>query len=189
MRRLPAGLVLTLALAGCGVTTEAAPRDVNPPRGPFSALAASAAATPAAVPSGSVDEQLFFIRDSKLVAVTRHVDIASTAQELVDALEAGPTETERTAGLSTALGGTDVISAVTLTGDRAELALTSPVDSGTRSDVVLAYAQLVCTLTARADITTVVFTQDGTAVGVPRGDLSLSDGPLTAADYSVLIAG
>lgn len=187
IRRLLLALLMVLGVAGCGVTIESHPRGVEPPPGPFAGLVSAQPSAPATAASGSIDETLYFVRDGKLVAVTRHVDRAATVAEAVAALQAGPTETERGTGLSTSLAGPGVVTAITVNGDQASIALTAPVDGGSRADETLAYAQLVCTLTARPDIHSVVFTSDGQPIGVPRGDGSLSPGPLTAADYSMLL--
>lgn len=73
------------------------------------------------------------------------------------------------------------------------VALSTPVADTARKDEVLAYAQLMCTLTALPQIDGVVFTNNGAPVAVPRGDGSLppliagAPMPLTAADYTDLI--
>ncbi|MEV0271482.1 GerMN domain-containing protein [Hamadaea sp. NPDC050747] len=187
IRRLILTALLTLTVAGCGVTVEPHPRGVEPPPGPFAGLASAQPSAPATAASGSVDQTLYFVRDGRLVAVTRHVDNPATVDEAVAALQAGPTETERASGLATALAGTDVVTGITVAGDQASIALTAPVEGGSRADETLAYAQLVCTLTARTDIRSVVFTSNGQPIGVPRGDGALSTEPLTAADYSTLV--
>jgi hypothetical protein len=56
-----------------------------------------------------------------------------------------------------------------------------------RTDDILAFAQIVCTLTSRGDIRSVTFTRAGEPVEVPRADSSLTRNPLTAHDYTPLI--
>ncbi|NUR69704.1 MAG: GerMN domain-containing protein [Hamadaea sp.] len=182
-------LAAVLLVAGCGVSTESDPRGVSPPPGPFAGLTSPRPSAPATAATGRIDEVLYFILAGRLVPVTRRVDLQPSVTELISALRAGPAPTEREAGLTTALGGTDVVAAVSISGSRVELALAAPVEGSGRADEALAYAQLVCTLTAHADIQDVVFTRDGSPVGVPRGDGSLSEGPLTADDYSRLLGG
>ena len=60
------------------------------------------------------------------------------------------------------------------------------LESTARTDQVLAYGQIVCTLDALPDIDGVSFMHGGEAVQVPKGDASLSKDVLTAADYSNL---
>ncbi|MEV6968314.1 GerMN domain-containing protein [Hamadaea sp. NPDC051192] len=180
-------LVAGVGVTGCGVPAESEPRSVSPPPGPFAGLSSPVPSAPATTATGRLTEMLYFVLDGKLIPVTRRVDAQPTVDELINALQVGPTKTERDTGLSTALGGTNVVAAFSVAGDRVELTLTAPVDGNGRADEALGYAQLVCTLTARGDIHGVVFTRDGHPVGVPRGDGSLSEGPLTAADYSMLL--
>ncbi len=188
-RRARAGLTAAVAavvLAACGVPLEEEPRTVEPPRGPF---AAAGSPTPASPPqAGTVAQPLYFVRGDRLVAVLRRVQTLPGVRDHVEDLVAGPTRAEADAGLANALGGDTVIGAVRLEGSRAIVDLEDAPESGGRSDEVLALGQVVCTLTARADVATVSFWQEGQALGVPRADGSLSQAPLTVADYSGLIA-
>jgi hypothetical protein len=140
-------------------------------------------------PSGSVRERLFLVRDGALVPVVRHVPTQPTAEALVTDLLAAPDDAERAAGLTTALLGAPPVTAVHVVNGLAQVELAQPAEGATRNDDQLAYAQIVSTLTARPDITGVVFVRDGQPLGVPRGDGSRSTGPLTAADYANLISG
>ncbi len=179
---LAAGLVA--ASAGCGLPAENSAREVEPPRGPYQAWTSQ---TPQAADSGTVPERLYLLDNDKLVLVVRHVRTESTIDELIRDLLAGPTDGERRAGLTSALLGSDVIAGARLTGGEAVIELTARLDQTGRTDQVLAFAQIVCTLTARPEITGVTFTRDGRRIGVPRADGSLSQGPLTASDYSTLV--
>lgn len=177
------GAAAAVALYGCGVTAEDTPRGINPPRSPFPALAPSTTAGT----SGAVSQTLYLVKGDRLVAVTRHVESPPTPTGLVTALVAGPTDSERQQGLTSALLAATTIAGVRAAGDRVMVELAGPVEEAPRTDAVLAYAQLVCTLAAIPTVTGVTFTRDGEPVGVPRADGSLSEGPLTAADYASLI--
>ena len=187
MRRLSSTLAVLLVLvamvAGCGVPDEPQPRPIAPPRGPFQALVSP---SPAVKASGPVTEQLCLVRDGALVTVTRHVDTEPTIERLIADLLAGPTEEERAGGLSSALLGGDAVAGAEVRDGVAVVGLSAPIEGSVRTDEVLAYAQLVCTLTKRSGVTGVEFTRDGRPIAVPRADGSLSDGPLTAADYAGL---
>jgi len=181
-------LALALAntvLAGCGVTAETTPRPITPPRG---FLQTTTPPTPEPTGNGPVTEQLFLVKDSALIPVTRHVDHQPTTDDLLADLLAGPDDSEQAEGLSSALQGGDVVSNIHVSDRRAVVELSTTIENAARNDEVLAYAQLVCTLTARADITGVTFTHNGQPIGVPRADGSLTQGPLTAADYTTLLA-
>jgi hypothetical protein len=188
MRRWPvpfAAVLLVAAITGCGVPDEPDPRPVTPPRGPFQALVSP---TPAVTASGPVTERLCLVRDGALVTVTRHIAAQPTVQRLIADLLAGPTDDEQASGLSSALLGGDLVAGIQVRGSRAVVDLTAAIEGAARSDEVLAYAQLVCTLTGRDDISDVVFTRAGNPIAVPTGDGSLSTGPLTLADYRGLVA-
>jgi hypothetical protein len=180
---LPVAALLVAAAAGCGVTPDDRPRTITPPRGPFQALASP---HPTAV-NGAIPQTLFLVKEDKLVAVTRRFEAPPTPRDLLAALAAGPTDAERGRGLTSALLGGTAVTGVRATAGQARVDLAAAVEGAPRTDEVLAYAQLVCTLTARPDITGVTFFRDGTPVGVPRADGSLSTGPLIAADYAPLV--
>jgi len=109
-----------------------------------------------------------------------------TVQQLVGDLLAGPTPDERSDGVTSALRPTDV-AGVQVSDGRATVELTEMLDGSGRTDQMLAFAQLVCTLTAKHGITSVAFTHAGQPIGVPRADGSLSHAPATAADYAGLL--
>jgi hypothetical protein len=182
---LAVAVLAVAALAGCGVSPERDPRPIDQPKGPFGALASS---PPAVTASGSVPERLFLVKDGMITAVTRHVEREPTLDELIADLLNGPNESEGDAGMTSALLGGQVVSEVHLDGGQAMVELALPTEGTGRTNDVLAYAQVVCTLTARPDVRGVVFTRDQQAVGVPRADGQLSLGPLTAADYAALVA-
>jgi hypothetical protein len=185
MRRLAGLAVLTTlaAVAGCGVPVDAEPRAVDPPNGANPALSAAAPNRP-----GAVSERLCLVRNDLLSAVARSTHQAASLDTHLRLLLDGPTEAERDAGFTSALTGTTPVRTVSQArgivtvniGDR-------PEDTG-RSDEVLGFGQIVCTLTTRPDVAAVAFAQDGRPLGVPRADGSLSPGPLTAADYADLLA-
>jgi len=126
------------------------------------------------------------VRDNQLVAVDRRVEDARSPERLVEDLVSGPTPQERAAGLDSALAGTSYITGVRVRGGTAVVGLAA--DNPIRNDETLAYGQIVCTLTARADIVSVRFGQAGRPGEVPRGDGALTGEPVTEADYANLVA-
>lgn len=160
---------------------------MDPPNGVSHAWPTQTPLDPA--PStGAVPARLYMVRDGELVAVIRHADTHPGVGELVDNLLAGPTDTEQSKGLTSALLGNDIVVGVRLNDGRATVELTDTLDETGRSDQILAFAQIVCTLAAKPGVTAVSFTQDGQPVGVPRADGSLSESPATAADYASLLS-
>ncbi|GAB1692859.1 GerMN domain-containing protein [Krasilnikovia sp. M28-CT-15] len=178
LRLVPA---VVLVAAGCGVPVDEQPRDL---RGPGLAYGSSA---PAPDRFGPAVERLYLVRDGGLVRVVRRVPAARTPQQMLQDLLAGPTSAEHQDGLGSALS-TMKIDGMNLSQRRASIEIGRAAEQGTRSDEILAYGQIVCTLTSQsAEVGTVSFTSGGKPLGVPRGDGSLSSDPLTIADYADLI--
>ncbi|WP_144128116.1 GerMN domain-containing protein [Catellatospora sichuanensis] len=176
------GLLLAAGATGCGVPAEDTARIIEQ-----SATASPAAPTPAAEATGPATEKLYLLRDGHLVAVQRRVSANPDAQQLLAHLLAGPTPAEQDADLTSALTGTTAINSATDAAGSATVELSTALEGTGRSDDVLAFGQLVCTLSSRPDINQVVFTRQGARVGVPRGNGALTEDPLTCADYANLV--
>lgn len=181
---LAATVLAALALAGCGIAPQSDAQPIEPPRGPFQAVISP---SPLPTSSGSFTETLYLVKDELIVPQVRHVAADASVDELISDLLAGPTEAESAAGLSSALVGVEV-TGVRVDRGFATVDLAAPIEGGGRNDNLLAYAQVVCTLTARRDVLAVTFTRAGRPIDVPRGDSSVLPGPLTASDYADLIA-
>ncbi|MEU8004380.1 GerMN domain-containing protein [Catellatospora sp. NPDC049111] len=175
--------LLVLLAAGCGVPVEDTPRVIE-----VGTPSRAATGAPSAAASGPAAESLYLIRDGSLVPVQRRLAAEPDPQRLLGDLLAGPTEAEQDRGLGTALGGRDVVASVRLIDGVAHVELPAGIENTGRNDDVLAFGQIVCTLTSRRDVTGVVFTRQGARIGVPLPDASLSQDPLRAADYAALIA-
>ncbi|OJF11374.1 GerMN domain-containing protein [Couchioplanes caeruleus] len=177
-------LTATLFLASaCGVPTQDEPHPVTLPRRPLNASPSAAASEPA----GEVAQVLCLVRDNRLAQTVRRVGAVPGPQRQLDQLIAGPTPAEQAQGLSTALATTTLTVTVPPGAAVATVEISEADDNAARSDEVLAYGQIVCTLTSRADIAAVSFHRDGQPLQVPRGDGTLSSEPLRAADYRILI--
>jgi hypothetical protein len=173
---------VTLLLGGCGVPAQDEPHRVELPRRPLNETVTPTAAEPV----GEVAQVMCLVRDNRLVQSVRRVDTIPGPQRQLDQLVAGPTPAEQAQDLSTALATT----ALTVTVPSPAVAAVEvgeTDESASRSDEVLAYGQIVCTLTSRADIAVVSFRRAGRPLQVPRGDLTLTSDPLRAADYRSLI--
>ncbi|RIV41648.1 hypothetical protein D2L64_02080 [Micromonospora radicis] len=184
MRGVLAATLLALVTA-CGVPGEDRPRTVTPPPGPFPY---TATAMPTAAETGAVTEMLYFTREDRLVPVIRRIDEVPEADAQLRDLLAGPTPAERDDGLTSALPGALSNAVVELVEGQAAVTVAPAAAETGRIDELLAYGQIVCTLTARTDVTAVRFLRDGVPLSVPRADSSLSSEPLTAADYAALIS-
>jgi hypothetical protein len=132
-------------------------------------------------------ELLYLVRDTGLVPVRRSAERLPAIDEQLQHLLSGPTSAEREVGYTSALTGITVTGMVEVRGGDATVEIGNRSDGAGRSDEVLAYGQIVCTLTSRADVDTVSFLHDGQPLRVPRADASLSGGRLTGADYADLV--
>jgi hypothetical protein len=179
-RTLAVLTLIALTVTGCGVPLDAEPRSLGA-SGPV-----DRSGSPAAQVAGSTVLRLYLVRDGRLVRVPRRVPAPLTPAQQLDALLAGPTAEESEDGLSSALTTTTVTN-IDLAGRRATVTLGDRAGPGVRSDEVLAFGQIVCTLTSLPDVGTVSFVADGAPLWVPRSDGSLADTPLTIADYSSLL--
>ncbi|MEU2611037.1 GerMN domain-containing protein [Micromonospora sp. NPDC007271] len=184
MRRRVSSLICAVfLLAGCGVPVDDAPRPVQSPPGPLPSPVGGGAASNA----GRANESLCFVRGDRLVTVVRRVDYLPDVDTHLRHLLAGPGNMERDAGFTSALTGTASVAGAQLSGGVADVEVGGAGDETGRSDEILAFGQIVCTLTSRADVHGVTFRRDGQPLEVPRADGSLSRLPLTATDYAPLI--
>jgi spore germination protein GerM len=174
-----AAVVAAFALSGCGVPIDHAPRAVPDMRIPNRS-------EPPADGTGRAIERLCFVRDNRLVRVVRRVPEVRPPDRQLQDLLAGPTAEESADRLSSALTTTSNVTMKLISG-RATVDIGDRADQALRSDDVIAFGQIVCTLTSQLQIGTVAFTSGGQPLGVPRADGSLADGRVTIADYVGLI--
>ena len=180
-----AALMAIVATAtACGIPADEAPWSVTAPP-PYGGLTTPPTEDTA---RGSSAEVLYLTRDQRLVAVQRTVAGVPTIETLLKDLADGPTKAEQDQGLTSALAGTGVVTDTKLDSGLLEISLGDGLDGVTAGTKLLAIAQIVCTVDAREDVTSVVFARDGQRSDVPRGDGSSTSGPLTCLDYTGIIA-
>lgn len=80
-----------------------------------------------------------------------------------------------------------MVASVSVSRGIASVDLRSSVEDLSGRNQLLAFAQLVCTLTAQPGIGSVAFTVDGQPIEVPRGDGSLTSGSVSRDAYASLI--
>jgi spore germination protein GerM len=118
----------------------------------------------------------------RLVAVKRRVTPPVTVEKVLRTLFAGPTSQERLQGLRTAISPE-----TTILGAAIEAHIATVNVSGnfalTPQDQINAFAQVVFTTVDIANVTGVVFAQQGHRLEVPQGDGSSTSLPLGRASY------
>lgn len=173
-------LLTVLVLGGCGLPPDNRPqllsRDDVPP---------GVNTSPSPASTGTARVLVYLIHDGVLVAVARAAP-APTPSDVLQALLSGPSPREQAAGLVTAVStaaveGTERAGIVTV-----DVPAPDASSSG-RTDEVLAFGQIVMTLTSIRGVTAVRFTRDARPLSVPRSDGSLNPAPLTRRDYSELL--
>lgn len=179
------GFLTTVLLTACGVPAQDEPHPVDLPRRPLT-ISSGAEATAVSTP-GEVAHVLCLVRGDRLVQIVRRARAYPSVQQQLDELVAGPARAESGSGLSTALAGL-VVTASAAPDSRISVESAEIDEGSARSNEILAYGQVVCTLTARADVSAVSFTRAGRRLDVPRADGILTDEPLRASDYVSLLA-
>lgn len=184
MNGVRAGILVAVHVAAlsCGI-----PQDRNPDIVPGGAIGPALGPPPAAAlpaPAGQ-GVTVFFVRADQLVPAGRTA-VRSDLESVLQSLLSGPSEQELAAGLRTAIPGPSDVRLVRIEGATAHVDLASPFVAIGGREQILALAQVVLTATSVAGVTDVRFTLEDQLVDVPRGDGTLSSGPLTTRDYASL---
>lgn len=184
MRR---GLIAVLLAAGaCGVPSSDGASTAIGDEVPYGLLDAVESTT--TLPErASTEVRMWLVADAGILPVTREVAPPATLEDALAALADGPTPSEATLGLRSAVTA-DSVAEVSLTLGVATIDLQTEFAASTPREQLLALAQLVYTSTEIPEVEVVTFTLDGQSVDVPRGDGSISDGPVTRIDYAQLDA-
>ncbi|MBM6402361.1 GerMN domain-containing protein [Phycicoccus sonneratiae] len=182
-------LLVAAALAGCGAPHDTPASTIASV--PYDLLAPSDAAAPSPTESATRGPFVFLVREDRLVPASPVADPGSSRDAVGQALRLlveGPTEADRAAGRSTALGPDVQATLTSLEGGRATVDLRAgslPTGAGR---LPLAAGQLVLTLTSVPGVDDVVLTSDGSPIEAPLPGGALTDRPLTAQDYATLLA-
>lgn len=192
-RRVLAGAIAAIVLAGCGVGPESEPRPL-----PGEAGEAVAADPSASRNRAGVLTSLYLVRDDQLVAVNRTDEAVLTDEQKIDKLELGPTTSEQTAGLRTALtpvlAGEHLVSTAEAAGvpvevapDETAVVLRPQFFQLPSQEQLLVLGQVVLTVTDEPGEKVVFVDEMGAPVGIPLPDGRLTSEPVTAADFAPLI--
>ncbi len=191
MRRLtvaPRPMVATLTFVAlllgvsCGVPAESSPRQI-----PQSAIpdALKPSDTVAVATSASPVERvdLWFVREGQLVSVRHSVPAPTDPTSVVDELLSGPTDSERSSSLRSAIPDAGAVEGVSVRAGKATVKLSTAFSEIPAADQLLAVAQLVLTLTDLRGIGLVEFTVGDAAVLVPLPHGDTSTGSVSRDDY------
>ncbi len=182
-------LIMVAAASACGVPTDRAPHSlpggvVHPV---LPATSEESVVTGDRAAGDSAGLSVFLVKGSGVIAV-RRIGPAGSLETALDLLLAGPVKEELDAGVRTAITPGTRLHSARLDGSTAVVDLTAAfVDVG-GEEQILAVAQVVLTATAVAGVEQVRVALDGNDVEIPLFDGTLAQRPLTAADYTPLVA-
>ncbi len=151
--------------------------------------------SPAALDEGQPvgDTRIFLLASPQagvrtlLRAVTR--DVAPAPASALEALLAGPTGTEQTLQLRSAIPqGTQVLAAAFVAPGTVAADLSGELFEATGDELIDAIAQIVFTVTTLDRVVRVQILVEGEAKQLPRGDGQLVAGPLTVFDFPERLA-
>jgi spore germination protein GerM len=201
LRRAAMALVAVLvavSAAGCGVPEDDSTRTIDPDRVPYDLLGGEPTQTPPAAPGTSVlaavSPQVYFLdadaRPSPLPqALTEAAGAGATVDALLARLAAGPTEPERAAGLSSALGPGVRLGLLDVVDRVARIAVVPSEQPPTADRLPLAMAQLVFTVTSVQGIDRMQLVRNGRTIEVPLPGGARTSEPVGAGDYLRLLTG
>jgi hypothetical protein len=180
-------LLLATALVGgaCSVQEQRRAQVQDDEAVPFGLLDQDEPPLLPATGSGTESVSLCFIGGDTLVPIESSLDPPVDLTDVIDALAEVP-ETASGA-LRTAVAEPRLVREVQPTAGVARVDVLPAITELGSDEQLLAVAQLVCTLTGRPGIGPVSFTLEGSPVDVPRGDGSLTSGPVSRDDYAELL--
>jgi hypothetical protein len=190
--RLAGALLGAALLAGCGVPVQGDPTPVAAGQLPYGlgSTTPTTTAAPTTTPSAESPHVYLVGPQDTLVARSRGVSGETLARRLgalMASLQSGPDEDDVLLQLGTALGPgiTLKVSGVVDGTATVDIAGTGDLPNGRGSR--LASGQIVLTATSMPGIDSVVLTRNGAPVEALLPNGQLTDAPLTAGDYAILL--
>lgn len=183
-------LVIVAGLAAaCGVPTEGPPMTIT--RVPYDLTRPHPRDPSTPEPTGTERPYVYLMRHSSLVPVKASAtdlgDPARAISEVLAQLAEGPSEADRSAGLSTALGLDTVFRLAGLDDGVARIDIAAGEQLPSSSRVPLAIAQVVLSVTSVPGVDSVLISRDGTPVELPLPGGALTAAPVTGRDYAELV--
>lgn len=182
--------VMAIGAVACGVPSDDQARFEPEGAVPFDLLGTMPPGTDLASPAGgAIPVQVCLVgADGRVHPVSRTAPPGGELVDLIAILITGPTDTERSFGLTTAIVEPGTVDAVAVDAGVGTVDLDEDVTSIPTADQLIAVTQIVCTLTDQPGVGQVRFRVAGRPIAVPRGDGSSTTDAVSRADYEQLIA-
>ncbi len=179
----------TLLLASCTVTAQGNPTPLPRKSIPFGLMDKSPLNPPLNAKNAPVEVPVtiyLVAATGRLWPVTRDVAFPAPLDSLLNALASGPTKSEDSFGLSTAIPQQSGSLTARTVGSTVEVSLSSTFGTLSGPAQIQATAQIVFTVTALPGITGASFKMNGHAIDVPNALGALLPGPVNRSDYAAL---
>ena len=189
LRRIPAVLVsivvVTAALAGCGIPEDDVPRVLGP-------VLPTPSPTPTPAPATTQQFDVYLIQNNQLSPVSREVPVDLRVNDLIDQLAALPSEAESEQGLTSAVPNlTTLVATPPPIGDDGVATIdlnAGSLDTLGGDELRLALAQIVWTFTESGSIDGVVIQIEGESRPWPTSEGDV-EGVLTRDAYRTFAPG
>jgi len=187
-----AALLLVTAVAACGVPTGGSPEPIPASEVPYDLAAPLATTSAAPSPPAHLDEPRVYLVAADGALVPRGRSLGSGAlpdrlDQLLDDLATGPTTSELTDRLSTALRPETSLTVDELSGGTVTIDLGGTAEAPSGQESRRAVAQIVLTATSLPGVDEVLLTRAGQPVDAPLPSGQLTSDALTADDYAALL--
>jgi hypothetical protein len=194
MRRhlaIGAGVLLILA-TGCGLPDPGISRQIEPTGVPYALLSPAPAEQPPPELNGQekTTPRMYLVNaEDQLVPVPVTLDatgLEAVVRQLLDQLAAGPSESQRQQGLSSALSPQTALQLRQMRGRTADVSITLPAKDPSADRLPFAIGQVVLSLTSVAGVERVQMFRDGEALELALPGGARTSQPVTANDYASL---
>lgn len=178
-----------VALTGCGVPVDSAPRAIPPGVVPPALLATGPTVvppSPAPPPHDAAPAEVFFLADGHLYPVARYVLRPPTLAEVLAALDAGPDAFELRQGVTSALGTDASLQVIGIHDGVATIELDPSFGAISGEQAVELLAQTVYTATGVPGVHAVQFEYEGAPVLAVLPNFQLVSTPVSRQDYAAL---
>jgi spore germination protein GerM len=184
--RLTLVVVVAVLAGACSAPVDSGPKSIRAASIPAALRAETSSTTTTTVPSGASEEvTVYFIAsDGHLQGVKRRVSAPIDAEKVLQKLFAGPTDSEKSSGLRTAISPDTTILSADIEASILTVDTSKNFAFGQLPEQIGAYAQVVFTATDLESVTGVQFAHEGRRVSVQAGDGSTNSAPLGRASYA-----